>query len=253
MDNASQITSPSEGKKHSVLAIVGLVLGVLALLTSLIPIVNNLSFIVAVPGAICAIAGFVSCRRGVCGNKGVATAAVVVNVVAIVAVLASQSLYSAAIDEAVSGPEVVASDDAASDDVDDADDVASDDASTPHALGTSVELDNGLVVSVDEFEGGLTVPYGDGAYSRVRVTLTNNSDDSIDFGSYNWKSESANGVQASTTYYPEQTEELSSGTLSTLSAGGTVSGNIYFDGDITQVHYFGTMFDDEPTATWTLS
>lgn len=247
MDNASQNTVVTEKKKRSVSAIIGLVLGVLALLTSLIPIVNNLSFIVAIPGVIFAIAGFMACKRGKCGNKGLATAAIVVNVVAIVAVFASQSLYGAAIDKATQGPQVVASDD--DKDADKDEDAVEEPAE--YAVGSSVELENGLVISVDEVEAGLTAPYNDGVYTRVRVTITNNGDESADFNSYNWKSENADGVQKDPTFYSEQTDELSYGSLS---AGGTVSGNIYFEGDITLVHYFANSFlSDEPTATWTLS
>ena len=49
---------------RSGLAISGLIVGILALITSLLPIINNISFFAALVGAVLAIAGLVSCLRG---------------------------------------------------------------------------------------------------------------------------------------------------------------------------------------------
>lgn len=89
---------------RSALAIAGLVLGILGLVTSLLPFINNVSFFVALIGAALAIAGLVTCMRGKRAGKGLAIGAIVVNVVAIGAVLASQSMYGAAIDSAMEVP-----------------------------------------------------------------------------------------------------------------------------------------------------
>lgn len=231
---------------RSALAIAGLVLGILALVTSLLPIINNMSFMVALVGTALAIAGLVACVRGKRAGKGLAIGAIVVNVVAVVAVLASQSMYSAAIDEAVNGPQAVQSsqDDGAP---------AADDSKEEQPLqeeklgvGASVELANGMTVSVDEVVPGLT-NYDGATLTGVRVTYANNGDEAISFGAYEWKGESANGVQSDNTYYSEASEELSSGDLS---AGGTVSGFVYFEGDVTNVLYFSSLFADKPAATW---
>ena len=81
---------------RSVAAIVALVLGVIALISSWVPIINNLSFVFAV-------VGLVGTLRGKKSGRGLAIASTVVNVVAVAIVLATQSAYSAAIDEAASG------------------------------------------------------------------------------------------------------------------------------------------------------
>lgn len=39
----------------------------------------------------------------------------------------------------------------------------------------------------------------------------------------------------------------------TLAAGGSVAGNIYFDGDIKKALYFANMFDKSATASWVLA
>ncbi|MFR3451650.1 MAG: DUF4352 domain-containing protein [Collinsella sp.] len=77
----------------------------------------------------------------------------------------------------------------------------------------------------------------------VRVTYSNNSDEALSFNSYDWKGESASGVQSDATYYSEAAEELSYGDLS---AGGTVSGYVYFEGDLANVLYLSSPFADEP-------
>lgn len=88
---------------RSVAVIVALVLGVIALISSWAPIINNLSFIFALVGAVFAVVGLVGTLRGKKSGRGLAIASVVVNVAAVAIVLATQSAYSAAIDEAASG------------------------------------------------------------------------------------------------------------------------------------------------------
>lgn len=88
---------------RSVAAIVALVLGVIALISSWVPIINNLSFIFALVGAVFAVVGLVGTLRGKKSGRGLAIASTVVNVAAVAIVLATQSAYSAAIDEAASG------------------------------------------------------------------------------------------------------------------------------------------------------
>ena len=52
------------------------------------------------------------------------------------------------------------------------------------------------------------------------------------------------------TYYSDGTDELNSGTLA---KGGSVSGNIYFDGDIAKALYFGNILEKTASASWALS
>lgn len=88
---------------RSVAAIVALVLGVIALISSWVPIINNLSFVFALVGVVFAVVGLMGTLRGKKSGRGLAIASTVVNVVAVAIVLATQSAYSAAIDEAASG------------------------------------------------------------------------------------------------------------------------------------------------------
>jgi hypothetical protein len=82
------------------------------------------------------------------------------------------------------------------------------------------------------------------------VTYTNNGSSSASFNELDWKGQTANGVQSYTTYYSDEQNGLSAGTLA---AGGTVSGTLSFDGDLTSVLYFASIISSEPTATWAVA
>lgn len=85
---------------RSAMAVASLVLGIVALLTSFLPIVNTISFLIALLGLIFGIVGIVGVVRGKKSGKGLAIAAIVLNALAIVIVLATQSMYGAALDGA---------------------------------------------------------------------------------------------------------------------------------------------------------
>lgn len=93
-------STPLQPKSKSAMAIAGFVLGCVALLTSFIPIVNNLSFVLALLGLIFTIVGLVGVVKGKKSGKGLAIAALAICVVSGAVVLATQSAYSVALDAA---------------------------------------------------------------------------------------------------------------------------------------------------------
>lgn len=107
-------TSSSAPKPKSAAAIVALVLGVIALVSSWVPIVNNLAFIFGLVGAVFAVVALVGTLRGKKSGKALAIASAVLNVLALVVVLATQSAYSSAIDKATQGSVTTADGTAAS-------------------------------------------------------------------------------------------------------------------------------------------
>ncbi|MFR3451651.1 MAG: DUF4190 domain-containing protein [Collinsella sp.] len=146
-----EIEQPKQPR--SGLAIAGLVLGIIALVTSLMPIINNMSFFAALVGAVLAIVGLVCPHaRQTRGEGRLAIAAIAVNVISVVAVIASQGMYSAAIDDAMNGPQAVRESQA--------EDALDDDVGSPGPMSLSVrrscrlarpsELSNGMTISVDE-------------------------------------------------------------------------------------------------------
>lgn len=97
MDNTQANTQPP---KKSGLAIAGMVLGIVAIATSFLPIINNGSFFLALVGLIFAIVSMLGIRKGKSSGMGMAVAGLVLSIVAIVVVLGSQAFYGAVIDEA---------------------------------------------------------------------------------------------------------------------------------------------------------
>lgn len=86
----------------SAMAITGFVIGLVALLTSFLPFINNFSFVFGLLALIFSIVGLVGCVRGKKKGKGLAIAGLIISIIACVVVLWSQSIYSAAIDDAFS-------------------------------------------------------------------------------------------------------------------------------------------------------
>ena len=254
----------------SAMAIAGLVLGLVALLTSWMPIFNNVSFFIGLAGAIFAVVGVIATFRHTRSGKGIAIAGLIVSIVACAAVLSAQQAASKAIndafDSATNGPAVTSSstDTATEGDGSDASDATppanesdanGEDASQASnyqnlAVGTSVTLENGLVVSVDSVDDTL-VNYDGSPITAVTVTYTNDGDEGASFNVYDWKAEDAQGAQRSNTYYSGDTSTgLNSGTLA---AGGTVTGTIFFDGSVTKALYYGSMFSKSSTASWDIA
>lgn len=116
-------------------------------------------------------------------------------------------------------------------------------------IGTTVNLPDGLSVTVDSVEPGLA-NYDGSAMTGIHVTYTNNGDDGASYNVFDWKGEDANGAQQSSGYYSDGSDELNSGTLA---KGGTVSGNVYFKGDLARVLYFDNLLEKTATASWSLS
>lgn len=88
-------------KPRSGFAIAALVLGIVAVATSFMPIINNASFFIALIGLILAIVAIAGIRKGKNSGKGLAVAGLVLSIVAGLLVLGTQAFYSAVLNEAV--------------------------------------------------------------------------------------------------------------------------------------------------------
>lgn len=86
--------------KLSLSALVGLIIGIIGLLLSAVPIVNNFAAVLAVVGLVFGIVGLVKVMKGKRRGKGLAIAAVIVSALALVVVFASQAFYGSVIDQA---------------------------------------------------------------------------------------------------------------------------------------------------------
>ena len=185
-DKTQQTNNPQKGK--SAASIVALVLGIIALVTSFLPIINNLSFVLALVGAVFAVIGLVGVLRGKKGGRGFSIAAVVVNVLAIAIVLGTQSAYSSAIDEATKGA------------------ISTEDGSSMAAASTSAES-----ATADKYSIADEQMTGDDYTTTISGTFTNLTDSQLGYVSVSYNLFDADGNQLGTAY----------ANTSNLDAGGT--------------------------------
>lgn len=243
------------------LAISGLVLGLASILTSFIPIVNNASFFLALIALVLSIVGLVGINKGKHSGRGIAIAGIVLGIVSIVMVLATQALFSAALDSMRTGPSPTAASSAAASSVPASNAGAATGSSSAASnsgaaqqetdyqnlpIGTTVTMKSGLTITVNEVEHGLT-NYDGSEIVRVNVTYASNGSKNSSFNMFDWKAEDASGALRSMAYYSDSQNMLNSGTLS---ADGQVTGNVYFDGPVSKVHYYGNIMNSSSTAAW---
>lgn len=86
-------------QKGAGLAIASMVLGIIALLLSWVPVINNLAAVLAVVGLGLGIPALLRARRGTAGGKGLAITGLVTSVLALVLVIATQVFYASVLDE----------------------------------------------------------------------------------------------------------------------------------------------------------
>lgn len=245
-DNVSTQTAP---KGKSAMGIAGFVIGLIALATSFLPIINNFSAFLAVIGFVFAAIGVVACVRGTKEGKGLSIAGLVICIVSVVIVLATQSLYSKAFDDATSGPSLSSTSQSDSS-------TASSEAESSQnredlSVGTTATMSNGLAVTVNSVTNGLA-NYSGEEFASVSVTYTNTGNDTVSFNGYDWKAQDPQGAQRDESYQFGGDAADSSMRLSygTLAPGGSVTGIIEFDGQITKVIYAPSIMSDKNNVTW---
>lgn len=82
--------------EKKMLGILAIILGILALLGSWIPILNNLSFIIAIPALILGFTSLIINRKN---NKMLSIIGTILSIIAIAIVLVTQSMYGTALDK----------------------------------------------------------------------------------------------------------------------------------------------------------
>lgn len=178
-----------ENKPRSAMAVASLVLGIVALVTSILPIINNLSFVMAILGVVFGIVGIVGISKGKKAGKGLAIAGLVLSVVAFILVLVMQSAFSAAFDEAMeeSGMTSASAETAA------AGDAA---VSEPQAAEQSESTEAAYGVTIDGCR--VTEDYEGNPAAVITYTFTNNSDEATSFMVALYPKVFQNGVELDT-------------------------------------------------------
>ncbi|GAB2456621.1 DUF4190 domain-containing protein [Xylanimonas ulmi] len=150
------------------LATAGFVVGLVALALCLVPIVNNVAFVLGALGLVFGIVGLLKARKGA-GRRGLAIAAIVLSVLAGAGVIASQAFYGKVLDGVSDAldtrptPDAAApgaGDEDAAQDASDADseDVAGDDGAAPEAGTRANPLPAGTTVSTADWQVTVGTP-----------------------------------------------------------------------------------------------
>lgn len=221
-----------EKPSMSGMAITAFVLGIISFSTSFVPIVNNLSAFLALLGVIFGIIGTVVTCKGKKRGKAFGIIALVLNVLAIVLVLASQNYYGEQLDNLAGNPAK-----------------GTKGATTAH-VGEPLTLDNNLEITVVSVEGGLK-NYDGSAITKVVVKYVNNGKNEVSYNTLDWKAENSSGAQTNITMYSDGQLSTNADSLSSgkLAPGGTVSGTMYFKGDVVKMLYSSFIIGNT-TATW---
>lgn len=186
------------------MAITGLVLGIVAIATSFLPIINNVSFFIGLVGIVLAIVGIVGTGKGKKKGRGLAIAGLVIGILSAIIVLGSQAFYVSVIDQAFDSAKAKP---AASGQSSSASDSAAGAATAESAYGLSIDK----VVSTTDYSGKQAVV--------ADFTFTNNSTDEATFAVAIDCKAFQNGVQLDTTWGQWDSEN----SLKSIKPGGSLT------------------------------
>ena len=88
--------------------------------------------------------------------------------------------------------------------------------------------------------------YDNSTMTEVSITYANAGSSNESFNVLDWKAEDKNGAIRNTAVYSGD-NPLSSGALS---PGGTVTGNVYFDGSVAKVYYYNNVMQSDSDICW---
>jgi len=150
-------------ERTSGLAISGFIIAILALLGAWVPIINNVSFFFALVALVFGIIGFRSIKKGKRVGQGLATATIIISIIAGVVVLATQAFYGKAVDEIGNSVNEAVSD--------------FDGTNTDKLLENTVDVTLGQFV----FDAGAEAEYTYDDTTKLPVTVKNKSSEKASF------------------------------------------------------------------------
>lgn len=243
------VAQPASRPVKSGLAVTALVLGIVAVVLSFIPLINNLAVLLAIVGLVFGIVALVKKQRKAMSIVGVVLAVVAVAISLVVQYTVGKALDSMSdeMEKAVNGPTAVATSGATSDGNDDQGE-EKEHKTQQLTVGQTVTLENGLKVTVNSVDPNFTAPYNDPAV-KVDVTYENTGKEKASYNSYDWRGTDANGAEKTATISTvDNVKMLESGDLK---PGGTVSGTVFFEQGTVMVGYYPSFFNTEtPAAEW---
>ncbi len=248
-ENANPAT-PSTPARIPIPAILGPVLAVSSIGVSFILPISIGAPFVALLGLILSIAGAAMSRNR---NKGMGASIVgiVLSIAAAVVIALTNSAVATTVGTVLNQPQQApasASSEAA--EVEDPAPVEPVDYASL-AVGQTLKLDDGLTVSVTGVKTGLKGSK-DKRVTGVAVKYVNTGTAKASYDTKNWKTQNAKGeVDNATTNSVGSAKKDSLGS-GEIEPGKTVTGTVYFAGDLASVSFYKDAKDAEPAATWML-
>lgn len=229
---SNNIGNTNQNLKMSAMSITSLVLGIIALVTSFVPIVNNASAIMAVLGTVFGVVGLIGIFKGKKKSKVFGIIAIALNILAFIFVIASQSALSNSLNDSIGNPAKSAK------------------GASEASIGEALTFDNDLEITVQRVEQGLMSSNGE-AHCKIDVVYKNQGNKEVSYNSFDWKVENTSGAQTSNTMFMDSNYKSFSSTLNNgkLAPNGTVSGTLYFKGDAAKVLYSSNSFA-QTSGTW---
>jgi len=223
---------PQPAKKG--LAVASMVLGILAILGCLIPVLNIGSIILAIISIILGALALRGLKRGG-GGKGMAVTGLVLSILAILGAILANVLFGAAVnavDDSIQEQQAA--------EAPTADQPV--EAQFPGQTEDDVTVQAGSAVSVNGIDVTATplAPQSDalGSYLCSTVTYLNNSDSPASFNSFDWALQDPAGASRTVATFGDNS--LQSGDLA---PGGTVTGDVCFDGSTTNPGQYVVLYD----------
>ncbi len=248
------------------LGVAAIICGAVAFILSLIPTLSLAALVFGVVGVLAGIAAVVIAFVMKSAFKGLAIAGLVISVIACVVVFVLQPYYSNAIAEITNNATANNSDQTSSVLPGGTTDTQNTNNSSPAApsvtptpsgnvsnttdltIGESASLNNGLVVTVNSVQTGLT-NYDGASLIGVNVIYRNDSTNTMSYNVYSWKGEDTNGAQRDRVYYSEGSDDL---TYGDIPPGGTASGNIYFENNVVKIIFDEDALSNVSSVSWLL-
>lgn len=172
-----------EKKPTSGMAVTGLVLGIIALISSVVPLLNLLSFPFVLLAIIFGAIGVFQTAKGTKGGKGIAISGLVLGVLALIVTVAMYGGAAASADKpaTTTGSSAPAAEQPATAPADEADaDAAAPEAAQDDAAAADAQqAEAAYVVTIDE--GALGTDYQGEKAAVITYTFTNNSDKACNF------------------------------------------------------------------------
>ncbi|WP_341784666.1 DUF4352 domain-containing protein [Lactococcus garvieae] len=249
-----------ENSEKKALPIIALIIGILALVLSWVPIVNNFAAVLAIIGFIFAIIALILNRKN---KKTLSIVSLVISIVAFVIVMATQAFYAKTLDDAFNKSDSSSKvakkvDNSGSSQTSD----KKESEKVSFKVGETADIDGVQfkINKVDYSQGSsYSTPDSGNQFVLVNVTITNTSDETTDYNPYDFKIDD-NGNQTNLSEYlmdengnDPVSDPLNSGSLA---KGGSVTGTMVGQAKIGNKYkliYTGNMFLKDDKVTFELN